>query len=146
MEARATAGDVADEMRRQACCPVCNRMFTRQKGVEKHFANTHVGTACHVPGCGHTAATEAGMKVHPKEGHPTRPPGRVRLGRLQALVLALSPTLEPERLSAHDIKDVALPCPDMSFNFGTPVYVRTLAGAAPRGMPDAPRRVIEWLE
>ncbi|KAK7957817.1 fungal specific transcription factor domain-containing protein [Apiospora saccharicola] len=51
--------------------------------------------------------------------------------------LTSSPGRHPA-LSAHDIKDVALPCPDMSFNFGTPVYVRTLAGTAPRGMPESP--------
>ncbi|KAI1845856.1 hypothetical protein JX265_011249 [Neoarthrinium moseri] len=39
-------------------------------------------------------------------------------------------------LSAHEIKDVALPCPDMSFNFGTPVTVRTLSGIAPAGSAD----------
>ncbi|KAI1332414.1 hypothetical protein F5Y16DRAFT_177444 [Xylariaceae sp. FL0255] len=47
-------------------------------------------------------------------------------------------TSSPGRLPAvthHDIKDVPLPCPDMSFNFGTPVYVRTLAGPPPPGMP-----------
>ncbi|ORY59551.1 uncharacterized protein BCR38DRAFT_412562 [Pseudomassariella vexata] len=49
--------------------------------------------------------------------------------------LTSSPGRHPA-LSAHDIKDVALPCPDMSFNFGTPVFVRTLSGAPPRGVPD----------
>ncbi|KAH8651024.1 putative fungal-specific transcription factor [Xylariales sp. PMI_506] len=50
--------------------------------------------------------------------------------------LTSSPGRHPA-LSAHDVKDVALPCPDMSFNFGTPVFVRTLTGAPPRGLPDA---------
>ncbi|KAH8194911.1 hypothetical protein TruAng_010934 [Truncatella angustata] len=39
-------------------------------------------------------------------------------------------------LTALDIKDMALPCPDMSFSFGSPVFVRTLSGQAPRDMPD----------
>ncbi|KAI0131805.1 hypothetical protein BJ170DRAFT_700076 [Xylariales sp. AK1849] len=49
--------------------------------------------------------------------------------------LTSSPGRHPA-LSAHDVKDVALPCPDMNFNFGTPVFVRTLNGAPPRGIPD----------
>lgn len=49
--------------------------------------------------------------------------------------LTSSPGRHPA-LSSHDIKDVALPCPDMSFNFGTPAFVRTLSGAPPRGVPD----------
>lgn len=49
--------------------------------------------------------------------------------------LTSSPGRHPA-LSAHDIKDVALPCSDMSFNFGTPVYVRTLSGVPPRGIPE----------
>jgi len=36
-------------------------------------------------------------------------------------------------LSKLDIKDVALPCEDMNFNFGNPVSVRTLDGTAPPG-------------
>ncbi|KAK7996510.1 hypothetical protein PG989_004550 [Apiospora arundinis] len=49
--------------------------------------------------------------------------------------LTSSPGRHPA-LSAHDIKDVALPCSDMMFNFGTPSTVRTLGGTAPRGMLD----------
>lgn len=40
-------------------------------------------------------------------------------------------------LSKLDIKDVALPCEDMNFNFGNPVFVRTLDGTAPPGCPTA---------
>lgn len=36
-------------------------------------------------------------------------------------------------LSKLDVKDVALPCEDMNFNFGNPVVVRTLDGNAPPG-------------
>lgn len=36
-------------------------------------------------------------------------------------------------LSKLDVKDVALPCEDMNFNFGNPVIVRTLDGNAPPG-------------
>lgn len=50
--------------------------------------------------------------------------------------LTSSPGRHPA-LSHHDIKDVSLPCPDMSYNFGTPVYVRTLAGTPPTTLPDA---------
>ncbi|RYP04901.1 hypothetical protein DL764_004171 [Monosporascus ibericus] len=50
--------------------------------------------------------------------------------------LTSSPGRHPA-LSHHDIKDVPLPCPDMSYNFGTPVYIRTLAGAPPSTLPDA---------
>ena len=50
--------------------------------------------------------------------------------------LTSSPGRHPA-LSHLDIKDVPLPCPDMSFNFGTPVYVRTLAGNTPSTLPDA---------
>lgn len=39
-------------------------------------------------------------------------------------------------LSKLDIKDVALPCEDMNFNFGNPVSVRTLDGTAPPGCPN----------
>lgn len=38
-------------------------------------------------------------------------------------------------LSKLDIKDVALPCEDMNFNFGNPVFVRTLDGTLPPGCP-----------
>lgn len=38
-------------------------------------------------------------------------------------------------LSKLDIKDIALPCEDMNFNFGNPVFVRTLDGTAPQGCP-----------
>ncbi|KAI5923560.1 hypothetical protein F4810DRAFT_198924 [Camillea tinctor] len=50
--------------------------------------------------------------------------------------LTSSPGRHPA-VSHHDVKDVPLPCPDMSYNFGTPVYVRTLAGNPPPGIPDA---------
>ncbi|KAI0596791.1 hypothetical protein F4775DRAFT_584679 [Biscogniauxia sp. FL1348] len=50
--------------------------------------------------------------------------------------LTSSPGRHPA-VSHHDVKDVPLPCPDMSYNFGTPVYVRTLAGNPPPGLPDA---------
>lgn len=39
-------------------------------------------------------------------------------------------------LSKLDIKDIALPCEDMNFNFGNPVLVRTLDGNAPPGCPN----------
>ncbi|KAF3767336.1 hypothetical protein M406DRAFT_328420 [Cryphonectria parasitica EP155] len=38
-------------------------------------------------------------------------------------------------LSKLDVKDVALPCEDMNFNFGNPVSVRTLDGNPPPGCP-----------
>ncbi|KAI8631902.1 hypothetical protein F5Y19DRAFT_463054 [Xylariaceae sp. FL1651] len=50
--------------------------------------------------------------------------------------LTSSPGRHPA-VSHHDVKDVPLPCPDMSYNFGTPVYVRTLAGNPPPGIPEA---------
>ncbi|KAI1497849.1 hypothetical protein F5X99DRAFT_350622 [Biscogniauxia marginata] len=50
--------------------------------------------------------------------------------------LTSSPGRHPA-VSHHDVKDVPLPCPDMSYNFGTPVFVRTLAGNPPPGLPDA---------
>ncbi|KAI0482033.1 hypothetical protein GGR56DRAFT_663125 [Xylariaceae sp. FL0804] len=50
--------------------------------------------------------------------------------------LTSSPGRHPA-VSRHDIKDVPLPCLDMSYNFGTPVYVRTLAGSPPPSLPDA---------
>ncbi|KAI3320168.1 hypothetical protein HD806DRAFT_507899 [Xylariaceae sp. AK1471] len=49
--------------------------------------------------------------------------------------LTSSPGRHPA-VSHHDVKDVPLPCPDMSYNFGTPVYVHTLAGNPPP--PDLP--------
>ncbi|KAI0198121.1 hypothetical protein F4808DRAFT_437160 [Astrocystis sublimbata] len=48
--------------------------------------------------------------------------------------LTSSPGRHPA-VSHHDIKDVPLPCPDMSFNFGTPTFVRTLTGTSPPGLP-----------
>ncbi|KAI1799672.1 hypothetical protein F4811DRAFT_77979 [Daldinia bambusicola] len=48
--------------------------------------------------------------------------------------LTSSPGRQPA-VSHHDIKDVPLPCLDMSYNFGTPVYVRTLAGGPPPTLP-----------
>ncbi|KAI0844367.1 hypothetical protein F5Y00DRAFT_256048 [Daldinia vernicosa] len=48
--------------------------------------------------------------------------------------LTSSPGRQPA-VSHHDIKDVPLPCLDMSYNFGTPVYVRTLAGGPPPALP-----------
>lgn len=49
--------------------------------------------------------------------------------------LTSSPGRHPA-LTAHDVKDIALPCPDMSFSFGSPVFVRTLSGGPPPGLPD----------
>ncbi|KXJ89174.1 hypothetical protein Micbo1qcDRAFT_197008 [Microdochium bolleyi] len=49
--------------------------------------------------------------------------------------LTSSPGRHPA-VSQFDIKGVPLPCPDMSYNFGTPVYVRTLAGGPPSTAPD----------
>ncbi|KAK9783744.1 putative Zn(2)-C6 fungal-type domain-containing protein [Seiridium cardinale] len=49
--------------------------------------------------------------------------------------LTSSPGRHPA-LTAHDVKDIALPCPDMSFSFGSPVCVRTLSGQPPRDIPD----------
>ncbi len=49
--------------------------------------------------------------------------------------LTSSPGRHPA-LSSLDIVDVALPCQDMNFNFGSPVYVRTLSGVAPGVAPD----------
>lgn len=45
--------------------------------------------------------------------------------------LTSSPGRHPA-LCGDDVKDVALPCLDMSYNFGTPVSVQTLSGAPPR--------------
>ncbi|OAA67115.1 fungal specific transcription factor domain containing protein [Niveomyces insectorum RCEF 264] len=49
--------------------------------------------------------------------------------------LTSSPGRHPA-LSSLDIADVALPCQDMNFNFGSPVFVRTLSGVAPGVAPD----------
>ena len=46
--------------------------------------------------------------------------------------LTSSPGRHPA-LTAHDIKDLALPCQDMNYHFGSPVLVRTLSGAPPHG-------------
>ncbi|KAK4150767.1 hypothetical protein C8A00DRAFT_17758 [Chaetomidium leptoderma] len=50
--------------------------------------------------------------------------------------LTSSPGRHPA-LSSHDVKDVSLPCLDMNYHFGSPVYVRTLNGAPPSTMADA---------
>ncbi|SPQ23955.1 819a7ab9-2208-4d87-b103-33bb68571f6e [Thermothielavioides terrestris] len=49
--------------------------------------------------------------------------------------LTSSPGRHPA-LSSLDVKDVSLPCPDMNYHFGSPVYVRTLSGASPSTMAD----------
>lgn len=49
--------------------------------------------------------------------------------------LTSSPGRHPA-LSSHDVVDVALPCLDMNYHFGSPVYVRTINGAPPPTMPD----------
>ncbi|KAK4121560.1 hypothetical protein N657DRAFT_682640 [Parathielavia appendiculata] len=49
--------------------------------------------------------------------------------------LTSSPGRHPA-LSSHDVKDVSLPCLDMNYHFGSPVYVRTLSLAPPSTMPD----------
>lgn len=49
--------------------------------------------------------------------------------------LTSSPGRHPA-LSSHDVKDVSLPCLDMNYNFGSPVYVRTLNGTPPSIMAD----------
>ncbi|KAI0967254.1 hypothetical protein F4678DRAFT_475456 [Xylaria arbuscula] len=49
--------------------------------------------------------------------------------------LTSSPGRHPA-VSHHDVKDVPLPCPDMSYNFGTPAFVRTLAGNPPPRLPE----------
>lgn len=52
--------------------------------------------------------------------------------------LTSSPGRHPA-LTAHDIQDLALPCQDMNYHFGSPVSVRTLSGTAPRAAdPNAP--------
>ncbi|KAK7958482.1 hypothetical protein PG996_010081 [Apiospora saccharicola] len=37
--------------------------------MRAHLHYVHVGTACQVAGCGHTTATEAGMRVHIRQEH-----------------------------------------------------------------------------
>ncbi|KAI1123450.1 hypothetical protein F5Y10DRAFT_251854 [Nemania abortiva] len=49
--------------------------------------------------------------------------------------LTSSPGRHPA-VSHHDVKDVPLPCPDMNYNFGTPAFVRTMAGNAPPNLPE----------
>lgn len=49
--------------------------------------------------------------------------------------LTSSPGRHPA-LSHLDVKDVSLPCLDMNYHFGSPVYVRTLSGAPPAIMGD----------
>ncbi|KAG7288242.1 hypothetical protein NEMBOFW57_007773 [Staphylotrichum longicolle] len=49
--------------------------------------------------------------------------------------LTSSPGRHPA-LSSHDVKDVSLPCLDMNYHFGSPVFVRTLNGTAPSTMVD----------
>jgi len=49
--------------------------------------------------------------------------------------LTSSPGRHPA-LSSHDVKDVPLPCLDMNYHFGSPVYVRTLNDASPSTMAD----------
>ncbi|KAL2018381.1 hypothetical protein VTK56DRAFT_916 [Thermocarpiscus australiensis] len=49
--------------------------------------------------------------------------------------LTSSPGRHPA-LSSHDVKDVSLPCLDMNYHFGSPVYIRTLNGTAPSVMAD----------
>jgi hypothetical protein len=49
--------------------------------------------------------------------------------------LTSSPGRHPA-LSSHDVIDVALPCLDMNYHFGSPVFVRTINGTAPPGVPD----------
>ncbi|KAJ2894329.1 hypothetical protein MKZ38_007725 [Zalerion maritima] len=52
--------------------------------------------------------------------------------------LTSSPGRHPA-LTSHDIKDVPLPCLDMNYHFGSPVAIRTLSGAPPRGAdPNVP--------
>jgi len=49
--------------------------------------------------------------------------------------LTSSPGRHPA-LSSLDVSGVALPCQDMNYNFGSPVYVRTLTGAPPSAAAD----------
>ncbi len=48
--------------------------------------------------------------------------------------LTSSPGRHPA-LSLHDVNTVALPCQDMNYHFGSPVFVRTLSGAPPSDAP-----------
>lgn len=50
--------------------------------------------------------------------------------------LTSSPGRHPA-LSSLDVKDVSLPCLDMNYHFGSPVFVRTLSGAPPSLMTEA---------
>jgi len=50
--------------------------------------------------------------------------------------LTSSPGRHPA-LSHHDVNDVSLPCLDMNYHFGSPVYVRTLSGAPPSIMAES---------
>ncbi|KAK3323384.1 hypothetical protein B0T19DRAFT_202360 [Cercophora scortea] len=50
--------------------------------------------------------------------------------------LTSSPGRHPA-LSSHDVNDVSLPCLDMNYHFGSPVFVRTLNGSTPSAMGDA---------
>lgn len=50
--------------------------------------------------------------------------------------LTSSPGRHPA-LSKHDVIDVSLPCLDMNYNFGSPVYVRTLDGSPPSIMTES---------
>ncbi|KXX79220.1 Nitrogen assimilation transcription factor nit-4 [Madurella mycetomatis] len=49
--------------------------------------------------------------------------------------LTSSPGRHPA-LSSHDVKGVSLPCLDMNYHFGSPVYVQTLDKTAPSIMTD----------
>ncbi|KAH8912690.1 hypothetical protein BR93DRAFT_963839 [Coniochaeta sp. PMI_546] len=49
--------------------------------------------------------------------------------------LTSSPGRHPA-LSSLDVRDVSLPCPDMNYHFGSPVFVRTLNGSAPSAATD----------
>lgn len=49
--------------------------------------------------------------------------------------LTSSPGRHPA-LSSLDVNDVSLPCPDMNYHFGSPVFVRTLNGAPPSAATD----------
>ncbi|KAJ2989516.1 hypothetical protein NUW58_g3433 [Xylaria curta] len=52
--------------------------------------------------------------------------------------LTSSPGRNPA-VSHRDVKDVPLPCPDMSYNFGTPAFVRTMEGNPPAWPPPKAR-------
>ncbi|KAK4209976.1 hypothetical protein QBC37DRAFT_293439 [Rhypophila decipiens] len=49
--------------------------------------------------------------------------------------LTSSPGRHPA-LSSHDVNDVSLPCIDVNFSFGSPVFVRTLNGTVPSVAPE----------